>query len=54
MGFSSDITSLEPRILIKQSMFLPCVVVRMGDGIFSGLVYFKNGGGSWWSTSTLL
>ena len=54
MGFSSDITSLEPRILIKRSMFLPCVVVRMGNGIFSGSVYIKNSGGSWWSTSTLL
>jgi hypothetical protein len=54
MGFSSDITSLEQCILIKRSMFLPCVVVRMGNGIFCGLVNICNGGGSWWSTSTRL
>jgi hypothetical protein len=54
MGSSSDIKSVYPCILIKQSMFLPRVVVRMGDGIFCGSVNIYNGGGSWWSTSILL
>ncbi len=54
MGSSSDVKSVDPRILIKQSMFLPCVVVCMRDGIFCGLVNIYNSGGSWWSTSTLL
>jgi hypothetical protein len=54
IGSSSDIESVDPRILIKQSMFLPRVVVHMGEGIFCGLVNIYNGGGSWWSTSTLL
>jgi hypothetical protein len=54
MGSSSDIKSVDPCILSKQSMFLPRVVVRMGDGIFCGLVNIYNGGGSWWSTSTQL
>ncbi len=54
IGSSSDVESVDPRILIKQSMFLPCVVVRMGKGIFCGLVNIYNGGGSWWSTRTLL
>ncbi len=54
MGSSSDVKSFDPRILINQSMFLPHVVVRMGDGIICGLVNIYNGGGSWWSTSTLL
>ncbi len=53
MGSSSDVKSVDPRILIKQSIFLPGFVVRMGDGIFCGLVNIYNGGGSWWSTSTL-
>jgi hypothetical protein len=47
MGSSSDIRTVDPRFLIKQSMFLPRVVVRMGDGIFCGLVNIYNGGGSW-------
>ncbi len=51
---SSDIESIYPCILIKQSIFLPHVVVRMGKGIFCRLVNIYNGGGSWWSTSTLL
>jgi hypothetical protein len=54
MGSSPDVKSVDKRILIKQSMFLPHVVVRMGNGIFCGLVNIYNGGGSWWSTSTLL
>ncbi len=54
IGSSSGVKSVDPRILIKQSMFLPCVVVRMGNGIFCGWVNIYNGGGSWWSTSTLL
>ncbi len=54
MGFSSDVKSVDPRILIKRSMFLPRVVVRMGNGIFCGLVNIYNSGGPWWSTSTLL
>ena len=54
MGSSSDVKSVDPCILIKQSMFLPRVVVRMGDGIFCGLVNIYNGGGSWWSTRILL
>ncbi len=54
MGSSSDVKSVDTRILIKQSMFLPRVVVRMGDSIFCGLVNIYNGGGSWWSTVTLL
>ncbi len=54
MGSSSDVKSVDPCILIKQSMFLLRVVVRMGDGIFCGLVNIYNGGGSWWITSTLL
>ncbi len=54
MGSSSDVKSVDPHILIKQSLFLPHVVVRMGDGIFCGSVNIYNGGGSWWSTSTLL
>ncbi len=54
MGSSSDVKSVDLRILIKRSMFLQRVVVRTGDGIFCGLVNIYNGGGSWWSTSTLL
>jgi hypothetical protein len=54
IGYSSDVESVDSCILIKQSMFLPHVVVRMGEGIFSGLINIYNGGGSWWSTSTLL
>ncbi len=54
MGSSSDVKSVDPRILIKRSMFLPCVVMHMGNGIFCGLVNIYSGGGSWWSTSTLL
>jgi hypothetical protein len=54
MGSSSDVKSVDPRILIKRSMFLLRVVVRMGDGIFCGLVNIYNGGGSWWSASTPL
>jgi len=56
MGSSSDVKSVDPRpcILIKQSMCLPSVVVHMGNGIFCGSVNIYNGGGSWWSTSTLL
>ncbi len=54
IGSSSDAKSVDPRILIKQSMFLPRVVVHMGNGILCGLVNIYNGGGSWWSTSTLL
>ncbi len=54
MGSSSDIESVDPHILIKQSMFLPCVVVHMGEGIFYGSDNIYNGGSSWWSTSTLL
>ncbi len=54
MGSSSVVKSVDPHILIKRSMYLPCVVVRMGDGIFCGLVNIYKSGGSWWSTSTLL
>ncbi len=54
IGSSSDVESVDLRILIKQSMFLPCVVVHMGKGIFCGSINIYNGGGSWWSTSTLL
>ncbi len=54
IGSSSDIESVEPHILIKRSMFLPHVDVCMDEGIFCGLVNIYNGGGSWWSTSTLL
>ena len=53
IGSSSDVESVDPCILIKRTMFLPCVVVRMGKGIFCGSVNIYNGG-SWWSTSTLL
>ncbi len=53
MGSSSDVKSVDPRILIKRSMFLPRVVVHMGTGIFCGSVNIYNSGGSWWSTSTL-
>ncbi len=51
---SSDVESVNPRILIKQSIFLPRVVVRIGKGIFCRSVNIYNGGGSWWSTSSLL
>jgi hypothetical protein len=34
IGSSSDVESVDPCILIKRSMFLPRVVVRMGEGIF--------------------
>ncbi len=54
MGSSSDVKSVDPCILIKQSFFLPRVVVRIGNSIFCGLVNIYNGGGSWRSTSTLL
>ena len=54
IGSSSDIESVDPRILIKQSIFLPCIVVHMGEGIFCGSVNIYKGGGSWWSTSALL
>jgi hypothetical protein len=54
MSSSSDVKSADPCILIMRSMFLPRVVVHMGDGIFCGSVNIYNGGGSWWSTSTLL
>jgi hypothetical protein len=54
IGSSSDVESVDPRILVKQSIFLPRVVVHMGKGIFCGLVNIYNGGVSWWSTSTLL
>ncbi len=54
MGSSSDLKSVNPSILIKRSMFLSRVVVHMGDGIFCGSVNIYNGGGSWWSISTLL
>ncbi len=54
IGSSSDVKSVDPHILIKQSMFLLRVVMRIGKGIFCGLVNIYNGGGSWWSTSTLL
>ncbi len=54
MGSSSDVKSVDPCVLIKQSMFLRHVVVHMGNGIFCGSVNIYNGGGSWWSTSTLL
>jgi hypothetical protein len=54
IGSSSEVESVDPRILIKQSMFLPRVVVHMGKGIFCGSVNIYNGGGSWWSTSTLM
>jgi hypothetical protein len=50
----SEVESVDPRILIKQSMFLPCIVVHMGEGIFCGSVNIYKGGGSWWSTSALL
>jgi hypothetical protein len=43
MGSSSDVKSENPCILIKQSMFLPHVVVHMGDGIFCVLVKIYNG-----------
>ncbi len=46
MGSSSVVKFVKPRILIKQSMFLPHVVVRLGDGIFCGSVNIYNGGGS--------
>ncbi len=54
IGSSSDIKSVDPRILIKRSMFLLHVVVHIGEGIFCRLVNIYNGGVSWWSTSTLL
>ncbi len=54
IGSSSDVESVDPCILIKQSMFLPHVIVHMGKGIFCGSLNIYNGGGSWWSTSTLL
>ncbi len=48
MGSSSDIElTLDPRILIMQSMFFPCVVLCIGDGIFYGSVNICYGGGSW-------
>ncbi len=48
MGSSSVIKLvLDPRILIMQSMFFPRFVVRIGDGIFCGLVNICYGGGSW-------
>ncbi len=33
---SSDVESVDPCILIMRSMFLPRVVVSMGNGIFCG------------------
>ncbi len=54
IGSSSDVESVDQCILIKRSMFLPHVVVHMGEGIFCGSLNIYNGGGSWWSTSTLL
>jgi hypothetical protein len=54
IGSSSDVESVHPCILIKQSMVFSRVVVHMGKGIFCGLVNTYNSGGSWWSTSTLL
>ncbi len=53
IGSSSDVQSVDPRILIKQSIFLPRVVVCMGEGIFCGSFNIYNGSGSWCSTSTL-
>ena len=50
MGSSSEVKSVDPCILIERSMFFQRVVVRMGNGIFCGLVNIYNGGGSWWST----
>ncbi len=46
IGSSSDVESVDPRILIKRLMFLPRVVVHMGEGVFCGLVNIYNGGGS--------
>jgi hypothetical protein len=51
MGSSSDVKSVDPCILIKRSMFLPCDVVHMGNCIFCGSVNIYNGGGSWWGIS---
>ncbi len=46
IGSSSDVESVDPCILIKQSLFLLRVVVHMGEGIFCGSVNIYNGGGS--------
>ncbi len=54
IGSSSDVESVDPCILIKQSMFLLRVVVRMGEGTFGGLFNIYNSGHSCCSTSTLL
>ena len=54
IGSSSDVESVDPHILIKQSMFLPRVVVHMGKGIFGGSFNIYNSGHSCCSTSTLL
>ncbi len=54
IGSSSDIESVDPHILIKQSMFLRHDVVRMGKGIFGGLFNVYNSGHSCCSTNPLL
>jgi hypothetical protein len=54
IGSSSDVESVDPRILITWSIFLPRVIVRMGEGILCGSANIYIVGGSWWSTSTLL
>ncbi len=46
IGSSLDVKSGDPCILIKQSIYLPRVVVRVGKGIFCGLVNIYNGGDS--------
>ncbi len=54
IGSSSNVESVNPRILIKQSMLFPRVVVHMGEGIFGGSFNIYNSGHSCCSTSTLL
>jgi hypothetical protein len=45
IGSSSVVESVDPYILIKQSRFLPHVVVRMGKGIFCGSLQYLE---RWW------
>ncbi len=46
IGSSSVVESVDPHILIKQSRFLPRVVVCLGEGIFCGSFNISNDGGS--------
>jgi hypothetical protein len=52
MGSSLDVKSIDPRILIKLSMFFSVCCCATAYSVDWSIIY--NSGGLWWSTSTLL